>query len=328
MYPGVELRLLRYVAAVADELNFTRASARLRVAQPSLSKQIRDLETYLGSKLFDRTKRQVRLTDAGEAFAAEARQALFHAERAVDAARAASATHKGPCTVGYSPLINLRILTCIREHMSQLHPQAEIRFASAHTAEQVTGLTNGTLEAGLLILPIDESRLTCHSLHREPLILAVPSDHPLATKPQIETADLHDVPLVTMRGDCEPRFGQHLERVFSAARIRRRVSLQVTTQSEAIELASHTGVPALVMPSAQRSAEHGIVFRRLADDFLAAETGLAYHAESASPVLRALRKFLMQTFLPLSGAELTKPNAQMKLFPAVFDFPPKLTCSC
>jgi LysR family hca operon transcriptional activator len=72
MYPGVELRLYRYVAVLAEELNFTRAAARLHVAQPSLSKQIRDLEQYLGAKLFERTKREVRLTLAGEAFAAEA----------------------------------------------------------------------------------------------------------------------------------------------------------------------------------------------------------------------------------------------------------------
>ena len=74
MYPGVELRLYRYVVALAEELNFTRAALRLHVAQASLSKQIPELESYLGAQLFDRTKRDVRLTAAGEAFAAEARR--------------------------------------------------------------------------------------------------------------------------------------------------------------------------------------------------------------------------------------------------------------
>src|SRR6266436_6166492 len=76
MYPGVELRLYRYVAVLAEELNFTRAAARLHVAQPSLSKHIRELESYLGAQLFEPTKRDVRLTAAGEAFTAEARLTL------------------------------------------------------------------------------------------------------------------------------------------------------------------------------------------------------------------------------------------------------------
>jgi LysR family hca operon transcriptional activator len=88
MYPGVQLRLYRYVAVLAEELNFTRAALCLHVAQPSLSKQIRQLEAYLGAQLFERTKRDVRLTAAGEAFTAEARLTLFHADRAVQGARA------------------------------------------------------------------------------------------------------------------------------------------------------------------------------------------------------------------------------------------------
>lgn len=323
MYPGVELRLLRYVTAVAEELNFTRASARLRVAQPSLSKQIQDLEAYLGVKLFERTKREVRLTPAGETFATEARQAIFHAQRAIEAARAAKATHKGRWTIGYSPLIDLRILARVTEHLSQAHPHAEILFASAHTSEQIDTLSDGTLQAGLVILPIHEPRLTCQTLYREPLILAVPPHHRLASKPELETADLHDVPLVTIRGDCEPRFGEHLERTFSAARIRKRVLHQTTNQFEALELVSHTGFPALVMPSAQRSADSGIVFRRFADDFLAAEMGIAYHSQNDSPILGCLRTFLARTFLPFFDQRPVNEvsSQQMKLFRGTIEPP-------
>lgn len=332
MYPGVELRLLRYVAALAEELNFTRAAARLRVAQPSLSKQIRDLEEYVGLKLFERTKREVRLTAAGEAFADEARQAILHAERAVEVARAADGQHKGPWTIAYSPLVNLRILARINEHLSASRPEVDIRFVSAHTSEQVTGLTSGALQAGLVILPVHESPLTSHTLYREPLILALPTHHALAAKPEVEMADLHDVPLVTIRSDCEPRFGECLERTFRAARIRRRVLRQATTQSEALQLASHNGLAALLMPSAQRSAEEGIVFRTFSDDFLAAEAGLAYYGDNPSPILVSLRTFLMQTFLPFSGGEtLYTRTKQMGLFPVntvSIDACPTLRYSC
>src|SRR5262249_57859623 len=127
MFPGVELRLYRYVAALAEELNFTQAAIRLHVSQPTLSTQIRDLEQELGVRLFDRAKggQRVALTAAGEAFAAEARLTLFHAERAVEGARAAKGQHKGPWSIGYSPLIDLRILPRIRQHLAVAFPAAQ-----------------------------------------------------------------------------------------------------------------------------------------------------------------------------------------------------------
>ena len=87
MYPGIELRLLRYVVAVAEELSFSRAAGRLHVSQPSLSKQIRELEESLDTEIFLRTKRHVSLTDVGELFVEEARQALRHSERAANVVR-------------------------------------------------------------------------------------------------------------------------------------------------------------------------------------------------------------------------------------------------
>src|SRR6266481_4480929 len=101
MYPGIELRLLRYVVAVAEELHFSRAAAKLHVAQPSLSKQIRDLEDELGIKLFERNKRKVQLTPAGSAFVVEAREALLHSQRAVHAAKASDRSNR--FVLGHSP---------------------------------------------------------------------------------------------------------------------------------------------------------------------------------------------------------------------------------
>jgi DNA-binding transcriptional LysR family regulator len=318
MYPGVELRLLRYVAVLAQELNFTRASARLRVAQPSLSKQIRELEEYLGLKLFERTKREVRLTAAGEAFAREARQALLHAERAVEGARAANGQHRGFWTLGYSPLIDLRILSKVRQHLSLSHPAAEVRLVSACTSEQAEGLMRGNLQAGLVILPVREAGLVWQGLHREALILALPAGHRLAGKAEVEMTELDEMPLVTMRGDMEPRFGEDLNRIFGLTRIRPDIFHEVTTQAEALELVLENGVAALLMPSAQYPAREGIVFRRFFHEFLTAETGLAYLGENGSAILGSLRSFLVEKFQPLSssGASTSRDGrtGQMKLF--------------
>jgi DNA-binding transcriptional LysR family regulator len=315
MYPGVELRLYRYVAAIAEESNFTRAAEKLHVAQSALSRQIRQLENYLGVRLFERDSRGVRLTLAGEAFAAEARLTLFHAQRAVDGARAAKGQHRGPWIIGYSPLIDLRILSKIRQRLSVAHPAADIRLASAYTSEQADGLIRGKLQAGLVILPIREEGLASEGLYKEALVLALPERHPLTAKAAIEITDLHELPLVIMRGDIEPRFGEDLNRIFAVARVRPRISHEATTQAEALELVSDGSVAALTMPSAQYPFRERIVFRRFVDEFLTAETGLAYHGENASPILTTLRKFLLDTFQPLGGGGFRDGRArQLALF--------------
>src|SRR5580692_1817193 len=109
MYASVEFRLFRYVIAVAEELHFSRAALRERIAQPSLSKQIQNLEAHLGVQLFARNHGQVSVTDAGNAFVNEARRSLAHAEQAVRAAAAFKPSRENTLTIGYSPRINLRL---------------------------------------------------------------------------------------------------------------------------------------------------------------------------------------------------------------------------
>jgi DNA-binding transcriptional LysR family regulator len=317
MYPGVELRLYRYVTVLAEELNFTNAASRLHVSQPTLSTQIRDLEQELRVRLFDRTKggQQVTLTAAGVAFTNEARVTLFHAQRAVEEARSADGRHQGPWTIAYSPLVDLRILSKIRKHLAHTHPLADIRVASAHTSEQADGLLRGNLQAGLVILPVRGEGLTCEGLFREPLVLILPERHPLAAKPEIEITDLHDESLAVIRSDIEPRFDEDLSRIFALARIRPRIFHRATTQGELLELVSEGSVAALAMPSAQYPPRDRVVFRNFVDEFLTAEMGLVYLGETRSPILASLRKFLVETFHPFAEHGLRDGRArQMTLF--------------
>jgi len=301
MYPGIELRLYRYVSVLSEELNFTQAAMRLHVSQPTLSAQIRDLEREIDVKLFERTRggQQVVLTASGEAFAAQARLALLHADRAVEEARAAHGQHTGTWNLGYSPLIDMRIVHKVRRYLSDAHPAADLRFVSGHTAEHVDGLLRGRLQAGLVILPPSEDRVTCEGLHRERLILALPRQHALTTKKHIEITDLHELPLVKIRGDIEPRFGQSLQRLFAVIRVRPRIFQEATNQAEALEVVSNDGVAALTTPAAQHPASDRVVFRKFSDEILIADTGLAYFGEPISPLLKSLRQFLAETFQPL-----------------------------
>ncbi len=160
--------------------------------------------------------------------------------------------------------------------------------------------------------------MTCEGLYREALVLALPERHPLAAKTDIEISDLHELPVVLIRGDIEPRFGEDLNRIFGVARICPRVFHEATTQAEALELVSEGATAALTMPSAQYPVRDRVVFRRFLDEFLTAETGLAYLGTNHSPILESLRKFLFETFQPLraDGIDGSRDGRarQMKLF--------------
>ena len=174
MYPGVELRLLRYVIAVAEELHFSRAAAKVRVAQPSLSKQIRDLEEEIGTQLFHRTNRAVRLTAAGKVFVKEAEQALAHSDRAVQLAREADPARDGELGIGYTPRMNLRLLSAIRRLLAGGNGVTKANFQSPPTAAQVTGLLEGGLAAGIVTMPFHYESLAVELILRESLVVAVP----------------------------------------------------------------------------------------------------------------------------------------------------------
>jgi DNA-binding transcriptional LysR family regulator len=314
MYPGVELRLYRYVSVLAEELNFTQAAMRLHVSQPTLSTQIRDLEREIEVKLFERTRggQQVVLTVSGEAFAAEARLALVHADRAVQEARAAHGQHSGTWNIGYSPLIDLRIVSKVRSYLSDAHPAADVRLVSGHTAEHIDGLIRGRLQAGLVMLPATEDRVKFEGLHRELMVLALPKQHPLTTKKHIEITDLHELPLVKIRGDIEPRFGDCLKRLFTVIRVRPRIFHETTTQAEALDVVTQDGVAALTTPIGHKDE---IVFRKFRDEILFTETSLAYFGEPISPILKSLRKYLSETFQPLAGGKfLPDDTRQLILF--------------
>src|SRR5882757_5823282 len=192
MYPGIELRLLRYAVAVAEELNFSRAARRLHVSQPSLSKQILQLEDSLGFKLFRRTKQYVEVTPAGHRFVAEARKALHYSNRAIEVAKEADREEHDVLMIGYCAYIDLHFLSVLRS-MKAVTTMRPI-YRSSSTTEIVGKLLSHEWHAGLLTLPISEHGLVIRPLLREPVAVALPVSHPLAKQVQVELRDLADEP--------------------------------------------------------------------------------------------------------------------------------------
>src|SRR3984885_8595767 len=166
--------------SVAEKLHFGRAAKRLNLSAPALSKQIKDLEGVLGYLLFDRKTREVVLTAAGVAFMADARQALVHVERAMECGYAASRGDTGVLLIGYSPWFRPSLLVALQTAFAERRPKAKLAFHSAYSSAQIELLLKGTLQAGIVELPVNAEGLTTHCVWREELILAVPEDHPLA----------------------------------------------------------------------------------------------------------------------------------------------------
>jgi DNA-binding transcriptional LysR family regulator len=189
----MELRHLRYFVAVAEEGSFIGAATRLRVAQPALSKQIRDLEIELGTVLFERGSRGVRLTPAGRAFLVEARHTLERASRAVASARGAASGRDSPLRFAHgelaaygTPIENL--LVTFRD----THPDAQIEISSNHDGEIFHALRERRVDVGSIFIaewPVDG--FAAHRLINSAVTgVLLPSSHPLAAQPVVQLAQL------------------------------------------------------------------------------------------------------------------------------------------
>ncbi|MFI5911737.1 LysR family transcriptional regulator [Dactylosporangium sp. NPDC051541] len=194
--PDLDLRLVRYFTVVAEHLNFARAAEALRVAQPSLSRQIQRLEQALGVRLLERTTQGSRLTAAGAAFLPRAQQLLHAAGQAVHTARAAAPPHT--ITVGYAD--DLVITPAVRD-LRRRRPDAHVRTRHLGT-EQAGALLDGQVDALVIRtpLPIPAAGLDVTVLYTEPLVLLVPATHRLAGKESVTVDDIAGEPLIACAG--------------------------------------------------------------------------------------------------------------------------------
>lgn len=212
----MELRHLRYFVAVAEELNFRRAADRLRVAHPSLSKQIRDLEFELKAQLFERDTTGVSLTDAGTVLLKAARDLLRQAERAVALVRETSAGRHGRLIVGsVGPLSAFFLSTSIVAFRAK-YPDVEFFLQDVELPDQMALLNDGTLHVGFTMLP--EGQIPPQNGHllvlRSPVCAMMASGHPLARKRRLTPADVRAETIVCI-GEST-RFPGHAERTIAA----------------------------------------------------------------------------------------------------------------
>ena len=189
----LDLRLVRYFTVVADHLHFGRAAAALRIAQPSLSRQIRHLEQQLGARLLDRTPQGTRLTEAGQVFLPRAKALLRSAAQTAAATRAAA--RPSLITIGHTT--NLIVTPAVRDLRRQ-HPDADVRTLHLGWNEPRAALLDHRVDAVVARLPFPTGQLHVTILYDEPRLLLVPLDHRLAGKESVTLDDIADEPIPRM----------------------------------------------------------------------------------------------------------------------------------
>jgi DNA-binding transcriptional LysR family regulator len=191
----VELRHIRYFIAVAEYLNFHKAAQRLHIAQPPLSRQIRQLEEHLGVELFARDKRHVELTKAGHAFLEEARKLMVQAGHAMEAARLAQRGETGIIKIGIASGLGGLVSQVFFEFRKR-QPDIEVECRDIFSNFQNQALSRREIDVGFLRPPLDHVALECELLYEEEFVVILPKTHRLAKRRALHIHDIAEEPLI------------------------------------------------------------------------------------------------------------------------------------
>lgn len=284
----LELRHLRYFVAVAEELHYGRAAERLRIAQPGLSQQIRALEDICGAPLFDRSRRAVSLTLAGELFLAEARKTLAQAEAALLAARRAGRGEIGRITIGYvASAAYTGMLTSVVGSFRRAHPEVELQITEMEMQRQLEAMAEDRLDIAFIRPPVAlPLGVASFPLLQEEIILALPEAHPLAGSEAVDLAALTRETFIIPRHGAGVSFHRHTMRACQQAGFTPQFGPQ---GQDFVTIASMVavGLGVALVPQSLRCIQlPGIAYSRFSTPDIKAELALAYRRGEPSPTVR------------------------------------------
>ena len=286
----MDARDLNAFLAVADELHFGRAAARLNITPSPLTRQIQRIEAALGARLFARTKRTVRLTAAGAHLVGEARHLLALAESLPGRVQRAERGDSGVLRAGVISAALLSQADRLQRAMRRSLPDVRIAWSVLSSAEQVAALRQDRLDLGFVHTPIEHEGLVVRGVLREPLIVALPSGHPLARRQAVPLRALRDETFIVAPRERVPSYYDRFIAACHAAGFEPRLEHQRQTLVSFVALVAIGAGVTVVPASVRRIALAGVSYVRLTGAVPPSELSVAWHPRNASPVLaRALR---------------------------------------
>ena len=289
----MELRHLRYFVAVAEELNFTRAAEKLHLAQPSLTRQIHNLEEELGVRLLDRTKNQVSLTEEGKSFLLDARRLLALSLESVKAVQLVSRGESVQLNLGYSFKFNFDPLPATLGAFYQTNPDFAVNLFDMSPAEQLRALEARKIDLGFVGLRPSAAGKNMAALNwecvaRDNVVVVLPARHPLAKKGKILARDLKSLFFVAMSEHTHPGSRDWLTGLCQEAGFTPRILQDVELESGIMTFVAEGLGVTLAREQIKNLPHRGVIFRPLAAT-AKADYWVAWHRENRS---RALSQYI------------------------------------
>lgn len=282
----MELRRLRYFLAVAEELSFTRAAARLQMAQPPLSTQVQALEHELGVTLFDRSRRAIRLTAAGRALVPEARRLLADAEQAARIVRHAGDGTVGRLAVGFVPAAVNGVLPDILRRYRAQYPGVALSLSERSPDDLIRQLHEHRTEVAFLFAPYHDEALCSRCVSAQYLIAALPERHPLAPAPVIDVRALADGPMILPTKHETPGLFSRITALFDELGIEPNVVQREVWMMQTIIGLVAAELGAAIVPSSVALQRHpGVVYRSLEQEHRPVEMTIAWRRDAESAAL-------------------------------------------
>lgn len=240
----MELRHLRYFLAVAENCHYRNAAEELQVSQPTLSQQIKDLEAELGTALFERIGRRVRLTQAGETYREYARRAFNVLEEGQAVLNEYDEMLRGTLTVGVVQTVNAYLTPRIVSEFVANVPFVFLRVNELSADEIEDGVLSGNLDLGVSFDPSPGREFNVESLYSEEFVLVVHSSHSLASRKRVRIADLGNIPLALLnRSYCTRRM---IDSVFREANVPCRVAVELNSVTGLVAITECGGPPTIL----------------------------------------------------------------------------------
>ncbi len=283
----MDIRHLRYFVVVAEELNFTRAAERLRISQPPLSTQIKDLEDELGTDLFLRTKRSVELTRAGQRFLLEARAILDHMEKAKRVAQSEEDI-AGTLSIASIPSVEIHILPKLLEQFHQKRPGVEFCLRSLNYDDQLKGLREETIDCAFLRLPVEDyshRSIRVEEILEENLVLAISNRSPLAESGISSIKECREASFILWHRHIAPRVYDEIMGVLEELQGVPRISNETDSLQLALGLAAANLGIAIVPNSARVLCREGVTYINTGETFSGLKLGIAWKKNIQNPLV-------------------------------------------